>query len=80
MTSAPAIPACCIPAAGHELIDRGFVRDLEQDTEDAAIVSAIIALGNALKVQVVAEGVETPEQREFPTRCHSLQGFCWASR
>ena len=37
-------------------IDRGFVRDLEQDTEDAAIVSAIIALGNALKVQVVAEG------------------------
>ena len=63
-------------------IDRGFVRDLEQDTEDAAIVSAIIALGNALKVQVVAEGVETPEQREFLTElgCHSLQGFCWASR
>ena len=60
-------------------IDRGFVRDLEQDTEDAAIVSAIIALGNALKVQVVAEGVETPEQREFLTewaaiRCRAFAG------
>ncbi|ARP91991.1 hypothetical protein CAL14_18285 [Bordetella genomosp. 9] len=58
-------------------IDRGFVRDLEQDSEDAAIVSAIVALGQTLNLQIVAEGVETHEQQEFLTRvgCDSLQGF-----
>jgi len=58
-------------------IDRGFVRDLAQDTEDAAIVSAIIALGQALKLQIVAEGVETTAQQAFLTGlgCDSLQGF-----
>lgn len=58
-------------------IDRGFVRELERDTEDAAIVSAIVALGQTLNLQIVAEGVETQEQQEFLTRlgCNSLQGF-----
>ena len=58
-------------------IDRGFVRDLAIDTEDAAIVSAIVALGQALKLQIVAEGVETPAQQAFLTGlgCDSLQGF-----
>jgi len=58
-------------------IDRGFVRDLEQHGEDAAIVSAIVALGQTLKLKVVAEGVETAEQKDFLTQlgCDSLQGY-----
>ena len=58
-------------------IDRGFVRDLEQDSDDAAIVSAIVALGQALDLRIVAEGVETSGQQTFLTRlgCDSLQGF-----
>jgi EAL domain-containing protein (putative c-di-GMP-specific phosphodiesterase class I) len=58
-------------------IDRGFVRELTDGSEDAAIVSAIIALGKTLNLSVVAEGVETQEQQEFLTRigCTSLQGF-----
>lgn len=58
-------------------IDRGFVRDLEQDSDDAAIVSAIVALGQALGLRIVAEGVETDKQQDFLTRlgCDSLQGY-----
>ncbi|EKG38482.1 GGDEF domain-containing protein domain-containing protein domain/EAL domain-containing protein [Pseudomonas syringae pv. avellanae str. ISPaVe013] len=58
-------------------IDRGFVRDLEHDTDDAAIVSAIVAVGQALNLRIVAEGVETAVQQRFLTHlgCHSLQGF-----
>lgn len=58
-------------------IDRGFVRDLDHDPEDAAIVSAIVALGRTLKLRVVAEGVETASQRDLLTRlgCDALQGF-----
>ncbi len=58
-------------------IDRGFIHDLEHDTEDAAIVSAIVALGQTLCLNIVAEGVETTVQQEFLTRlgCNSLQGF-----
>jgi len=58
-------------------IDRGFVRDLEHDSDDAAIVSAIVALGQALGLRIVAEGVETDMQQNFLTRlgCDSLQGY-----
>ncbi|MBK5476933.1 EAL domain-containing protein [Pseudomonas fluorescens] len=58
-------------------IDRGFVRDLEHDSDDAAIVSAIVALGQALGLRIVAEGVETDVQQNFLTRlgCNSLQGY-----
>lgn len=58
-------------------IDRGFVRDLEQDSDDAAIVSAIVALGQALGLRIVAEGVETANQQSFLTElgCDSLQGY-----
>ena len=58
-------------------IDRGFVRDLEHDSDDAAIVSAIVAMGQALNLRIVAEGVETSSQRSFLTElgCDSLQGF-----
>jgi predicted signal transduction protein with EAL and GGDEF domain len=58
-------------------IDRGFVRDLARDPEDAAIISAIVALGRTLNLNIVAEGVETSVQQEFLTRlgCTSLQGY-----
>ncbi len=58
-------------------IDRGFVRDLERDSDDAAIVSAIVALGQALGLRIVPEGVETGSQQDFLTQlgCDSLQGY-----
>ncbi|WP_044874241.1 EAL domain-containing protein [Pseudomonas sp. LFM046] len=58
-------------------IDRGFVRDLEHDSDDAAIISAIVALGQALDLRIVAEGVETESQQAFLTGlgCDLLQGF-----
>ncbi|HCF4900583.1 TPA: EAL domain-containing protein, partial [Pseudomonas aeruginosa] len=58
-------------------IDRGFVTELAQGNDDAAIVSAIIALGQTLGLKIVAEGVETAEQQELLTRlgCHTLQGY-----
>ena len=61
-------------------IDRTFVRDLPQDRGDAAIVSAVVALGHAMGLVVVAEGVETSEQAAFVRRlgCDELQGFYFA--
>jgi len=58
-------------------IDRGFVSDLTTGSEDAAIVSAIVALGRNLGLQVIAEGVETNEQQALLTSlgCTSLQGY-----
>ncbi|WP_250456278.1 bifunctional diguanylate cyclase/phosphodiesterase [Caballeronia sp. ATUFL_M2_KS44] len=58
-------------------IDRGFVRDLADGTEDAAIISAIVALGRTLNLRIVAEGVETAAQQMYLTRlgCDTLQGF-----
>src|SRR5450830_225109 len=58
-------------------IDRGFVRDLSSDNDDAAIISAIVALGRTLNLSIVAEGVETQEQKEFLTAigCDVLQGY-----
>ncbi|MGH8147259.1 MAG: putative bifunctional diguanylate cyclase/phosphodiesterase [Rhodanobacteraceae bacterium] len=57
-------------------IDRAFVQNLHEGQEDAAIVSAIIALGKALGLTITAEGVETVEQQAFLTRqgCDLLQG------
>jgi diguanylate cyclase (GGDEF)-like protein len=58
-------------------IDRGFIRDLSQGTEDAAIVSAIVALARSLNLRVVAEGVETDTQKDFLAAigCDVLQGY-----
>jgi len=58
-------------------IDRAFVRDLEDNAEDAAIVSSIIALGRSLQLQIVAEGVETDGQRQYLSDlgCDMLQGY-----
>jgi len=58
-------------------IDRSFVRDLAFDGDDAAIVSAILSIARQLGLNVVAEGVETEEQRTYLTErmCSHLQGF-----
>ena len=58
-------------------IDRTFVMGLPSDESDRAIVGATIAMASALKLAVVAEGVETREQREFlqSLQCAAFQGF-----
>ena len=58
-------------------IDRSFVAEVPGDRDQGAIVSAIIALAHALQIQVVAEGVETEEQREFlrSCGCDFIQGY-----
>lgn len=61
-------------------IDRQFVDGLMTDPDDAAIVSASISLAQALRLRVVAEGVETVEQAEELRRlgCDCGQGFLWS--
>lgn len=61
-------------------IDRTFIRDIGVDEEDRAICSAIVNLGQALKLQVMAEGVETEAQMGILREqgCHLIQGFLFA--
>ena len=65
---------------GRLKIDRSFVSGLPSGESDAAIVQAIISMGQALHLQIVAEGVETEDQRRFLERtgCNLYQGFLFA--
>lgn len=65
------LPACELK------IDRAFVKDLSGESDDATIVSAIVALAKTLNLKVVAEGVETEAQQAFLTElgCNMLQGY-----
>jgi len=58
-------------------VDRAFVRDIPDDTDDMAITTAIIQMASNLDVTVVAEGVETKEQRDFLAGkgCAMAQGY-----
>jgi len=61
-------------------IDQSFVRDIPGDKDDASIVQTIIAMAHNLGLNVVAEGVETEEQRAFLEQhdCSVCQGFLFS--
>ena len=65
---------------GQLKIDRSFVRDILVDTCSGAIAKTIVSLSHAMGLSVIAEGVETEEQREFLARlgCHSFQGYLFS--
>ena len=58
-------------------LDKSFVNDLEHQASDRALADAVLGVGHALGLEVVAEGVETPGQREWLARagCAAAQGF-----
>ncbi len=58
-------------------IDRSFVKDLPADADDRALTEAIVSIAQALSITVVAEGVETPEQRDYLVGlgCSLQQGY-----
>jgi EAL domain-containing protein (putative c-di-GMP-specific phosphodiesterase class I) len=58
-------------------IDRSFIRDVPRSADDAAIVEAVIAMSQRLRMDVLAEGVETREQVDFLRErgCDQMQGY-----
>ncbi|OQX16127.1 MAG: hypothetical protein BWK76_12010 [Desulfobulbaceae bacterium A2] len=61
-------------------IDQSFVQEMTHDADGAAIVRAILALGQALRLEVIAEGVEEEEQRAFLAQlgCVAFQGYLFS--
>ena len=61
-------------------IDRSFVQGLPNDASDVGIANAIVQMGRALGLQVIAEGVESEAQRDFLAQagCHEFQGYLYA--
>ncbi|MDQ0195131.1 putative bifunctional diguanylate cyclase/phosphodiesterase [Paenibacillus wynnii] len=61
-------------------IDRSFVQEVMEDSNDAAIVSTITSMAHHLKLKVTAEGVENKDQLQFlrQQRCHEAQGFLFS--
>jgi diguanylate cyclase (GGDEF)-like protein len=61
-------------------IDRSFIQHLGHQVDSAALVSAVVTIGQALDMTVVAEGVETIEQKQFLTAagCNQMQGFLFS--
>jgi len=61
-------------------IDKSFVRDLADSPDDQAIAMAVISLGHKLNLRVVAEGVETEQQRDFlhANDCDEMQGYLFS--
>ncbi len=61
-------------------IDQSFVRDIDRDADDNAIVRAIVQMARALNLRTLAEGVETAEQRRFLSEqgCDEVQGYYYS--
>jgi EAL domain-containing protein (putative c-di-GMP-specific phosphodiesterase class I) len=61
-------------------IDQTFIKDLPDDDEDVAITKAVIALAKSLKLNIIAEGVEKKEQRDFIVEngCQNIQGYFYS--
>ncbi len=61
-------------------VERSFVKDIPDDSNDMEITAAIIAMAQKLKLNVVAEGVETIEQIEFlqNNNCYIVQGYYYS--
>ena len=62
-------------------IDKSFVRDINTDANNAAVVETIIAMAKHLGLAIIAEGVETAEQMQFlrDNHCHGYQGYFFSS-
>jgi len=69
-----------LPAITWLKIDRTFISGLPGDSNDAAIVQAILAIGKSLSLRTIAEGIETEAQRDFLVRagCIEGQGFLYS--
>jgi len=61
-------------------IDQSFIKDIPKDEDDMAITKAIIALGKSLNLKLIAEGVETKEQKDFLVQngCEQIQGYLYS--